>query len=88
VGGSEAKKGPGSDFLCVISFMVFLSSSHREAPKSVIKEIEKIGFGFFVGFRKTFSTRFFCKTFFVVFLDSHRGEAPENAITHKKLRKN
>jgi hypothetical protein len=43
VGGSEAKKGPGSDLFVSIFFMVFLKSPHRETPKNknVIKNIEK-----------------------------------------------
>jgi hypothetical protein len=73
VGGSNAKKGPGSDFFWEIFYRVFLLP-HQETPKNVIKkEQEKNGFGFLVDFFvKTYQHDFFCKTFFVVFLNSYR----------------
>jgi hypothetical protein len=58
MGGSEAKKGPGSDFFV-------LKSPHRETPKNVIKQNrENLGLAFIVDFLgENFSTRFFGKTF-------------------------
>jgi hypothetical protein len=47
VGGSEAKKGLGSDFLFRFFFIVFLNSPHRETPKNVIKQIRKYFYGVF-----------------------------------------
>jgi hypothetical protein len=61
VGGSEAKKGPGSDFCPDIFYGVFEVPSPR-TPKNVIKEIEKKSV-------LDFWSIFFCKTSFVVFLN-------------------
>jgi hypothetical protein len=74
VGGSEAKKGLGSDLFFDIFLIVSLNSPHRETPKNVIKQNrEKIGFGLLVDFFvKTFRHDLFFKTFFVVFLNSRR----------------
>jgi hypothetical protein len=59
VGGSEAKKGLGSDLIFGYFFYrVFELPSPRNAQKRDKKNREKIGF-----VRKNFSTRFFCKTF-------------------------
>jgi hypothetical protein len=87
---SEAKKGPGSDLLFFISFVVFFAFPRQEASENVTnKNREKNGFVFLVEFLvKTFRHDFFCKTLFVVFLNSHRGKTPENAINQKKSRKN
>jgi hypothetical protein len=65
VGGSEAKKGPGSDLFFGYFFIVFLNSPHRETPKNVIQKNRKqIGFGFFIEFFvKTFRHDFFAKRF-------------------------
>jgi hypothetical protein len=65
VGGSEAKKGLGSDFFWGYFFIVFLNSPYRETLKNVIKEIrEKVGFGLLVEFFvKTFRHDFFAKRF-------------------------
>jgi hypothetical protein len=82
VGGSEAKKGPGSDLFFLspdfFFFMVFFYSTHRETPKKRDKENRQKSVLDFC--------RFFCKTFFVVSLNSHRCETPENAIKPKKNR--
>jgi hypothetical protein len=70
VGGSEAKKGPGSDLFCLIFFYrVFELPSPRNAQKRDKTNREKIGFGFLVElFCKNFSTRFFfAQRFFSVF---------------------
>jgi hypothetical protein len=63
-GGSEAKKGPGPDFL-EIFFVVFLNSPHGETPKNAIpKKSRKNGFESFVDFFvKTFRHDFFAKRF-------------------------
>jgi hypothetical protein len=43
VGGSEYEKGLGSDLFFRYFFIVFLpNSSHRETPKNVISDKEKI----------------------------------------------
>jgi hypothetical protein len=74
VGGSEAKKGLGSDlFVSIFFYRVFELPSPRNAQKRDKKIREKISFGLLVEFFvKTFRDDFFCKTFFVVFLNSHR----------------
>jgi hypothetical protein len=60
VGGSEAKKGPGSDFFPQYFSMVVLNSPRRETPKNVMKENrETTGFGLsVVFFVKDFDTAF------------------------------
>jgi hypothetical protein len=66
VGGSEAKKGPGSDLFFDIFSRVFELPEKR--PKNVIKNREKIGFGFLVEFFvKAFRHDFFVKCFCNVF---------------------
>jgi hypothetical protein len=77
---SAAKKGPGSDFLCVIFFVVFFYSPHRETPKNVIKQNrEKIGLGFLVElFVKDFVTVFFANLFCSAF------ELPSQKNTRKR----
>jgi hypothetical protein len=84
VGGSEAKKGLGSDLFFVTFYRVFELPSPRNAQKRDKQNRERIGFGFLVEFFvKTFRHDFFCKTFFVVLLNSHRRETPETTTKQK-----
>jgi hypothetical protein len=74
VGGSEAKKGLGSDFFPRYFFYrVFELPSPRNAQKRDKKKSRKNRFGIF------------CQMFFVVFLNSHRRKTPDNAIKQKKV---
>jgi hypothetical protein len=65
VGGSEAKKGPGSDFLIFFKNGVFELPSPRNAQKRDQKNREKMFLDFLsICFVNAFRHDFCCKTFF------------------------
>jgi hypothetical protein len=65
VGGSEAKKGLGSDLFFRYFVIVFLNSPHRETPKNAIKKSRKSRFWIFGRIVwENFSPRFFFQNVF------------------------